>query len=130
LSEYELTSLVFALFRDMDSMIQFWIQATFAVVVAVFVAGDRLSRWMRGTIAVLYLIASVQAALRWVLIVTRADAFRARMVADSFADIPTHGGLVLLISALISVMFVGGVLGTVYFVARPRAGRPDPKALN
>jgi 4-amino-4-deoxy-L-arabinose transferase-like glycosyltransferase len=130
LSEYELTSLVFALFRDMDSMIQFWIQATFAVVVAVFVAGDRLSRWMRGMIAVLYLIASVQAALRWSLIVSRVDAFRARMVADGFADIPTHWGLVQLITALIFVMFVGGVLGTVYFVARSRAGRADAKALN
>ncbi len=129
MSEHELSSLVFELFRDMDSMIQFWIQATFAVVVAVFIAGDRLSRWMRGMIVALYLIASIQAALRWILIVSRADAYRTRMVAEGFADIPTHWGLVQLIAALIFVMFVGGVVGTVYFVARPSVGRADPQAV-
>lgn len=123
MSEYELTSLVFELFRDMDSMIQFWIQATFAVVVAVFVAGDRLSRWMRAVIAGLYLIASVQAGARWILLVGRATDVRQRMRADGFSDIPTSPALVTVITALITVMFVGGVVATVYFVARPRVGR-------
>jgi hypothetical protein len=50
MSEHELSGLVVQLFRDMDGMIQFWIQATFAVVVAVFIAGNRLSRWMRGLV--------------------------------------------------------------------------------
>lgn len=123
MSEYELTSLVFDLFRDMDSMIQFWIQATFAVVVAVFVAGDRLSRWMRAVIAALYLIASVQAGARWILLVGRASAFRQRMMDEGFSDIPTDPALVGAIMNLLTVMFVGGVVATVYFVARPRVGK-------
>ncbi len=129
LSEYELTSLVFELFRDMDSMIQFWIQATFAVVVAVFVAGDRLSRWMRGMIAGLYLVASVLAAIRWILLGYRAALIRARMAADGFPDIPTEPRLLVVIIILTIVMFVGGVVGTVYFVARPSIGRADPQVV-
>ena len=37
MSEYELSSLIFELFRDMDSMVEFWITATLAIVAA---AGD------------------------------------------------------------------------------------------
>lgn len=125
MSEYELTVLVSELRRDMDSMIEFWMQATFAVVVAVFVAGDRLSRWIRGMIVGLYLIASLQAAVRWVLFVRRTDDYRERMAAQGFADMPTDWALVFIITALLFLMFAGGVLGTIYFVMRPSIGRAE-----
>ncbi|MEL6200090.1 MAG: hypothetical protein AAFR09_07795, partial [Pseudomonadota bacterium] len=79
MSEYELTSLVYDLFRDMDAQIEFWMQATFAVVVAVYFAGHRLSLGLRRFIAVIYLAASVQAAMRWALLLYRTIDYRKEM---------------------------------------------------
>ena len=118
MSEYELTSLVYDLFRDMDAQIEFWMQATFAVVVAVYFAGHRLSLGFRRFIAVIYLAASIQAALRWALLLSRSITYRKQMEAQGFTDIPTTWWLVSGVSVLIIVIFVGGVIGTVYFLAR------------
>ena len=128
MSEYELSSLVYELFRDMDSQIQFWMQATFAVVVAVFFAGERLPRGIRRVVAALYLVASVLAALRWLLVLRRVLSYRAQMVTAGYQDIPTDWWLVLPVTALIALMFLGGVTATMYFLGRPSAGRAQPQA--
>ena len=44
MTEYELHSLIAEFVRDMDSMVEFWLSGTFAVIIARFVAGDALSR--------------------------------------------------------------------------------------
>ncbi len=129
MSEYELSSLVYELFRDMDSQIQFWMQATFAVVVAVFFAGERLPRGIRRVVAALYLVASVLAALRWILILRRTLSYRAQMVTTEYQDIPTDWWLVLPVTALIALMFLGGVIASMYFLGRPSAGRAQPQAV-
>lgn len=118
MSEYELVSLVYDLFRDMDAQIQFWLQATFAVVVAVYFAGHRLSIGLRRFLAVMYLAASIQAALRWTLFLRRSIDHRKALEAMGASDIPTTLWLVSSVSLLIVVIFVGGVFGTVYFLAR------------
>ena len=118
MSEYELTSLVYDLFRDMDAQIEFWMQATFAVVVAVYFAGHRLSIGLRRFIAVIYVAASVQAALRWSLLLYRSINYRKEMEALGFSDIPTSWWLVTGVSGLIILTFLGGVVGTVYFLTR------------
>ena len=118
MSEYELTSLVYDLFRDMDAQIEFWMQATFAVVVAVYFAGHRLSLGFRRFIAVIYVAASLQSALRWVLFLRRVMAHRDQMSALGYSDIPTTWWMVGGVTILIVVIFVGGVIGTVYFLAR------------
>ena len=118
MSEYELTSLVYDLFRDMDSQISFWMQSTFAVVVAVYFAGHRLSLGFRRFIALIYLAASVQSAMRWSLLLGRTISYRDQMIERGMSDIPTTWWLVGSVSILIIVIFVGGVLGTVYFLAR------------
>ena len=123
MSEYELSTLVYDLFREMDGQIEFWMQATFAVVVAVFFAGDRLSRGIRRVVASLYLVASILAALRWTLFLRRVLFYRGEMTSAGYGDIPTDWWLVIPVTVLIQLMFVGGVLGTLYFVARPSAGR-------
>lgn len=51
------------------------------------------------------------------------------MVAEGLSDIPTDWLVLIPITALIAVMLIGGVVGTVYFVARPSAGRVEPEAL-
>lgn len=122
MSESELTGLIFELYRDMDSMIEFWISATFAVVAAVFIAGDRLASGMRRVVTGLYLIASLLAGLRWVMYLRRNLFYRARLVAEGYPDIPVDIGLLVPVVVLISVMFMAGVVGTVYFLRKPSSG--------
>lgn len=129
MTEYELTTLVYDLFQEMDVQIQFWMQATFAVVVAVFFAGERLSRGIRRVVASLYLVASLMAALRWALTLRRVLAYRAEMEASGFSDIPTDPWIVGPVTVLIIGMFIGGVVSTLYFLARPSAGRAPEAAL-
>ena len=119
MSEYELTSLALELFRDMDSQIRFWLEATFAVVAAVFFAGDRLTRLMRRLIASLYLSASALAGLRWVLTLRRNLAYRDRLIADGFADVPTDRWLLVPVNLLILFMFVVGTVGAILFLSHP-----------
>ena len=123
MSEYELTSLALDLFRDMDSQIRFWLEATFAVLVAAFLAGDRLSGGIRWLIVFLYGVASTLAGLRYVLTLRRNLSFRDRLLAEGYGDIPTDWWLVAPVTFLILIMFLGGVLGTIYFVSNPRTGR-------
>jgi hypothetical protein len=122
LSEFELTSLALDLFRDMDTQIQFWLQATFAVIVVVFFVGDRVPAGTRNLIASLYLTASLLAAFRWTLTLRRNLAYRDRLIAEGYADFPTDLWLLVPVNLLITLMFVGGVLGTIYFLRKPSAG--------
>ncbi len=122
MSEYELTSLALELFRDMDAQIRFWLEATFAVVVAVFFAGDRLTRGLRRLIASLYMAASALAGLRWVLTLRRNLAYRERLMAEGYGDIPTDLWLLVPINLLILFIFVAGVAGAMHFMSRPPIG--------
>ena len=48
-----------------EAQFEFWLTVTFAVVVAGFVAGKRLSRKRRIVVAILYLLATGVLASRW-----------------------------------------------------------------
>lgn len=119
MTEYELTSLALDLFRDMDAQIQFWLQATFAVLVAVFFAGDRLTRGLRRLVALLYTAASLLAAARWVLTLRRNLAYRERLTEGGYSDIPTDLWLLIPVNLLILFIFCAGAIGTVRFLSTP-----------
>jgi len=119
LTEYELTSLALDLFRDMDSQIRFWLEATFAVLVAVFFAGTRLTRGMRRLVASLYLAASLLAGLRWVLTLRRNLAYRELLIDGGHADIPTDVWLLVPVNLLIAFIFFAGVAGALHFLRTP-----------
>lgn len=65
MSEYELHVLITDHLRDMHGMIEFWVSATFAVIVARFVAGDRLSRRVLWVMAALYAMATLLSFTRF-----------------------------------------------------------------
>ena len=50
---------------SIDMQFQFWLTITFAVLVAGFVAGQRLNRGLRWLAALLYALASAHLMLRW-----------------------------------------------------------------
>lgn len=58
MSEAELLQLFLNVNQDIDTQFQFWISITFAVLVASFVADERLSRFERVVVTVLYLCAA------------------------------------------------------------------------
>ena len=120
MSEFELTSLIFDLFRDMDSMIEFWITATFASVVAVFMGRRHLSLRMLTLMAGIYLVASLQWALRWVVLLRRSIHYRDELVRLGHPDIPTDWVLISIVTALILMMFVFGVSAAVIFISRSK----------
>lgn len=61
----DLLDLLMAQRASIDLQFQFWLSITFAVIVAGFVAGQRLSRRLRLLAAVLYLLATAHLATRW-----------------------------------------------------------------
>jgi hypothetical protein len=61
----DLIALMLALRESMDIQIQFWISVTFAVVVASFSAGSRLSFRLRILSSLLYLTATATFIARW-----------------------------------------------------------------
>ena len=75
-SPAELAQLYFIREAVIDSQFQFWITITFAVIVASFVAGKRLSRRSRLVIAVLYSFAVMIPASRWWYVTADAAVFR------------------------------------------------------
>ncbi len=71
MSEFELHVLISDNLRDMHSMIEFWVSATFAVIVARFVAVDRLGRRVLWVMAVLYVMATLLSFTRYSLLINR-----------------------------------------------------------
>jgi hypothetical protein len=69
--EAQLLQLYLEVIKDIDTQFQVWLSVTFAVLVASFVAGARLSRGGRVAIAVLYLFGVAVLYLRY----TRALTF-------------------------------------------------------
>ncbi len=121
MSEYELSNLIFGLFRDMDSMVEFWITATLAIVAAVFLGRRHLSPRMLGVLAAIYLVVSVQWTLRWILLLRRTMHYRDELVRLGHPDIPTDWLLVGVITALLAGMVVLGVYAVLLFISRGRA---------
>jgi hypothetical protein len=74
-SPAELAELFFIAESAIDAQFQFWIAITFAVIVANFVAGRRLSKRSRSVIALLYALAVVVLVSRWYYVAADATQF-------------------------------------------------------
>lgn len=51
---------------SIDLQFQFWLTITFAVIVAGFIAADRLGRGLRLLAALLYVLATLHLGVRWI----------------------------------------------------------------
>jgi hypothetical protein len=65
MSEFELIMVLSELSRTITEQFEFWMGATFAVVVVCYTAGQKLGRVVRGCIAFLYLVASAMFYFRY-----------------------------------------------------------------
>lgn len=125
MSEYELTSLVYEVFRDMDRLFEFWLTCTFAVIVARFVGGNRLSRPLLWLVAIAYFATAVRWAMRWFILTVRASEYRERLVASGFADIPQARGPIVASESILVYLFLIATVATVYFCIRGPAPPGD-----
>ena len=64
ISTAELLEIAMLLRDDLEDQFQFWLSITFAVIVASFIAGDRLRYSWRTIVGALYLLATVLFAVR------------------------------------------------------------------
>ena len=80
-SPAELAELFFVRESAIDAQFQFWISITFAVIVANFVGGKRLSSRSRVVIALLYTLAVVVLVSRWYYVAIDATQFREQLEA-------------------------------------------------
>ena len=51
------------------------------------------------------------------------------MISAGYGDIPTDQWLIAIVTVLITIMFIGGVTATLYFLARPSAGGAESPTL-
>ena len=79
LAPAELAELYFLRETVIDDQFQFWLTITFAVIVANFVAGNRLSRKTRYVVALLYTLAVVVLVSRWYYVAVEASQLRQQL---------------------------------------------------
>ena len=107
----DLIALMLVLRESMDIQIQFWISVTFAVVVASFSAGKKLSFRLRILSSLLYLVATATFIARW-----QHDYAEMQML---LAEINSRGleFEVLLVPATLRIALIAiGTVATIIFM--------------
>jgi hypothetical protein len=111
ISTSELLELVLISEQFIDSQIEFWLQVTFATIVASFAGAKFLTRTTKAIVSVLYILATVVFVSRWgyeaIDILMYFDALRVRGL-----DLEAPWVTVVSRACLVLV----GTLATLYFV--------------
>ncbi len=118
-SSAELVEIIFLSRSAMDVQLQYWISVTFAVVVAAFVAGERLAPMLRYFVATLYVLASVALTTTYYTSVTTIRQAR-ELLGESAAILPAIPHISG-VSRLL--LFVLGSAAAIYFLLRVRGGK-------
>lgn len=104
----------------MDTQFQYWLSVTFAVVVAAFVAGDRLNEPLRYLAAILYLLAAFVLISQFRYEGVTAFIFGQAMSESGLDMLPAVGYPVVVARF---VLFALGTLAALYFLLRPQDQR-------
>jgi hypothetical protein len=102
---------------SIDLQFQFWLTITFAVIVAGFVAGQRLGRSLRWLAALLYGLATLHLAVRWMYDGGVAQRWIAVLVIRG-VDIGIPWAAAYLRMA---VMVIGSISALAFLLRDPRA---------
>ena len=120
MSEFELRSLLIEYGSAIDAQFNFWLTATFAVVVASHIAGHHFNRWGRGGVVLLYLLACTVFYFRYI---STADLITSAIYALRDLDIEvTKLGLYTRFAR--QILMFGGTVFAVLIVVRPALLRP------
>lgn len=118
MTEVDLLPLFLDVNQDIDTQFQFWISITFAVLVASFVADERLSRIERRVITALYLCAAIIILARYSSALAHQQDVLDLFAANGLAQ-PAAPALAFLLR---TILFTFGSLVTALSVLFPKFG--------
>ena len=121
MTEFELNELVILVSSNINDQFQFWMAATFAVVIVSYTAGRRLAIWARIVIATLYAATVVMLFLRYLVSVEQAT-----LALEQLAEIDSafvSPGNAAVITILREFVIWGGSLLAVVLICVPTIGR-------
>ena len=115
----ELTELYFLARADADTQFQFWIWITFAVIVATFAAGEKLSRRLRYLAAALYLLATKALVILFAMSAIGSARIAATITeadANPLGSFPSS--LLLVVVGARWLLFIAGTAAALFFLLR------------
>ena len=125
-SPAELAELALLADSLLSTQFQYWTWVTFAVVVAVFTAGSRLTQNLRYAVAALYLLATFVLTSRFYDIALSGNAFRDGLL-EAGIDVLLPVGWSTIIAR--GILFGSGTLAALYFLLIARkSSRKDRQA--
>jgi hypothetical protein len=99
-----------------DSIFQIWLTVTFAVIVAAYLAGDRIGAFMYYLISGLYSLAALVLITRFVSAAYQIYHYRDSLVAYGFEPWPVPPLVTQIIGAGTFILLTGGSIATLWFV--------------
>ena len=115
MTEFELNELLVLIGENINAQFQFWMAATFAVVIVSYSAGDRLANWARLVVAALYLTTVAMIYLRYLFSVEQAAPIFEQVLELNPQISVTRGNAVTTLRQF--VMFAGSLLAVVLICA-------------
>jgi len=120
MSESEIIEMMYESLGYADRNFEFWISASFTVILAFHFSGDRVTPLMHRLITFLYCSATVLFVSRWSVAALQYAQFRQQLI-DMNSSVNVSS---LLMESLISIAYVFviclGTVGTIYFGFRAR----------
>ena len=121
MTEFELNELVILVSSNINDQFQFWMGATFAVVIASYTAGRRLAIWARIVIAILYAATVMMLYLRYLVSVEQAtQALEGLAELDSAFVSPGNAAVITILRGFV---IWGGSLLAIVLICVPTLGR-------
>jgi hypothetical protein len=115
MSESAIIEMMYESLGYADRNFEFWISASFAVILAFHFSGDRLTTLMYRLITFLYCSATILFVSRWSLAAMQYASFRQQLL-DMGSSIKVSGNVMEGIITLAYLMvIVLGTIGTIYF---------------
>ena len=114
LSLYETTELFYIILEAQDRFFEFWITATFAVIIACHLGSSILTRSFSLMISFMYLAFSINLIGRWVFVAEAVSRYRNDMASQS--GIQLNEQLIDLSRMLSTTTLLVGTTVTIFFV--------------
>jgi hypothetical protein len=119
LTNEELIELTGVVMDNINGQFELWLTITFGVIIASYVAGHRLSRFLQWALATLYLLVSVLL----LLVLASVVEFRDAMIGEGSEAMTGISTVYPLIPWLRLVIWIVGTVVTMIFIFRGRRER-------
>ena len=116
MTQESLYNLIYSALEFGDNLFELWLTVTFAAILAVYFSRDHISLFMRNLLMALYAGTAVVLMGRWGLAMLHILHYMDELKIAGLAPFPTPQPFGEILGILHLTMFVGGSLGTIYFM--------------